>query len=200
MFENKIKKIGSELEDNTKLQFLDLSCNQIEECDLSLLPKSIVIFNIESNPINLMEEDAKLHLPNLLQFNKREFINEEFVAEEELPFDRKTLTRLRSSQSGRDILRQSISKDSTASSDTEDEIIPVTKVSKMSLADLEKVNNEVVENYKKSLFEEMERIKTEFKEKKDKVINGIKERKLANSQDDVTSTSSSSTASTPRDD
>ncbi|KAG2378066.1 hypothetical protein C9374_008688 [Naegleria lovaniensis] len=162
-----IKKIGDELMENKRLQFLDLANNEIEECDISKLPKSIAIFNVENNPLKLEENFVKSCLPNLMQFNKREYIDEEFVPEEKLPFDRTTLSQMRSSQSGLDLLKNSKNEDQTTD-------IPTTSA---SLAELAKANSDIVENYKHALMEEMDRIRTEFKDKKEKLIAEIQERK-----------------------
>lgn len=170
LFDNKIKKIGDELVENKKLQYLDLSNNLIEECDLDKLPQSITIFNIENNPLKLEECYVKSCLTNLFQFNKREYIDEEFVPEEKLPFDRSTLSQMRSSQSGLDLLKSVPKKDVKEV----EEGIPSTST---SLAEISKANSEIVENYKQALMEEMERIKKEFKEKKEKLIAEIQERK-----------------------
>ena len=178
LFENKIKTIEDELTENTKLQFLDISSNQLESCSLDKLPKSLIVFNVGNNPFTPAEDEVRQFLPNLVQFNDNNCVDTQFVSEETLPFSSTSLTRERpSSQSG--MLRMSISE---SLPEPEEQVIAANRV---SYEDLARVNAEIVENYKKALVEEMDRIKKEFQEKKEKLVQESQERKksLLNSEE-----------------
>ena len=164
--------------ENTKLQFLDVSSNQLERCALEKLPKSLVVFNVGNNPFATSESEVRQFLPNLVQFNDNNYVDTQFVSEETLPFSTASLTRERpSSQSG--MLRMSITE---SLPEPEEQVIAANRV---SYEDLARANADIVENYKKALAEEMERIKKEFQEKKEKLVQESHERKksLLNSEE-----------------
>jgi Leucine-rich repeat (LRR) protein len=85
LFGNQITRVEKELSTCTKLEYLDVSNNQIELLELESLPKSIQILNIQENPIasQITLEQAKQALPKLIMFNDNPIDNKQAATNQE---------------------------------------------------------------------------------------------------------------------